>query len=178
MTIGMASKSRRPVASRLACTLVAILAAGCAHMGPAVTPVYEVTGTVGCKDERTNQLLGGVHDPEECVQFDYDGESVLTLRHVNIRENCAVVQIAGEIEFGSGNVIRIEEWPEMDGSPYLAFCTCLFDVDYRITGLGSGEYRVMIGSPGFSIPHTDFELRLLDRPCRGELRIHRTGDSG
>jgi hypothetical protein len=74
---------------------------------------------------------------EDCVQYEYDGTGVLTLKHVNAGFNCCPGKITADIDI-ENNVITIVEHE----SESACRCLCLFDVDYKIENLQPGEYEI------------------------------------
>lgn len=101
----------------------------------------------GCKqsqsqgsDNHVSVFSTGTYD--DCINYLYDGEGTLTLRHINAKFNCCPVEITAEIEF-SGNLITITEREE----DQLCDCICLFDLDYEIINLGPGRYTIRVIEP-------------------------------
>jgi hypothetical protein len=86
---------------------------------------------------------GGRFDPrhsDDCIEFSYDGEDILTVHHLNAAFNCCPQELLADFSF-SDNAITITEG-EIADPP--CDCLCLYDVDYRITGLPPGEYSLII----------------------------------
>ena len=102
-------------------------------------PSGSVVGHTGCKD------FDGRSAPpdQDCMEWIYDGVSVLQIIHVNEGLNCCPVIVADI--WVDGDTITIEEIDSL----YLGgcYCLCLFDVDYEIVNLEPGEYRVKVIEP-------------------------------
>lgn len=79
---------------------------------------------------------------DDCIEYQYNGTDTLTLMHINAGFNCDPGEITANIEI-NGNVITITEIESQQG----ADCLCLFDLDYEIINLPSGEYSVRIIEP-------------------------------
>jgi hypothetical protein len=91
----------------------------------------------GCK--QLNMQGEGSQTPsdQDCVQYQYDGSSMLTLKHVNAGFNCCPGTISANIDIAD-HVITITEHESVPG----CHCLCLFDLDYQIENLEPGEYQV------------------------------------
>ncbi|HOW86688.1 MAG TPA: hypothetical protein P5119_12565 [Candidatus Aminicenantes bacterium] len=78
----------------------------------------------------------------ECLEYEYDGRSVLRLKHVNAAFNCCPGEVSAAIEISDG-AVRIEE----KESSSLCDCNCLYDLSYEITGLAPGAVRISVVGP-------------------------------
>jgi len=78
----------------------------------------------------------------ECLEYEYDGRSVLRLKHVDAAFNCCPGEVSAAIEISDG-VVRIEERE----SSSLCDCNCLYDLSYEITGLAPGAVRISVVGP-------------------------------
>jgi hypothetical protein len=86
---------------------------------------------------------------KDCIKYDYDGNKILLLKHVNAGFNCCPA-ITANINV-TGNVITIEE---IEISGYCD-CLCLYDLNYEISNLDSGEYLITVNEPYI---HEDEEI--------------------
>ena len=149
------------------------LLAGCAGVGPSQERFPYVTGFEGCKEAPL--YTGAILDrgAEACIEYDYDGVSVLWLKHVNTTFNCAPDAVGGSVEVVPRELIRIVE-DEYAPSP--ADCLCLFDVEYEIHHVWPDRYRLVVSEmyAGEGNEPFDFELDLT-RPCTGERCLPRSG---
>jgi hypothetical protein len=142
----------------------------------AVTPEIQPSGILtdyeGCKTFMTSSSLQTEFyiNTEECIEYDYDGESVLILKHINAGFNCCPGKIDTTISV-TENKIVIEDKEEEQG----CFCQCLFDLRYEIVDLDPGEYTIAVSGP--YIEDTDerllFNLRLFG-PSSGTFCVDRT----
>ncbi|MGD2295329.1 MAG: hypothetical protein PVF22_05785 [Candidatus Aminicenantes bacterium] len=131
-----------------------------------------LTDIQGCKsfesDARTES--DSPNNRVECIQYDYDGEGLLILKHINAGFNCCPGKIEPTIS-ATGNLISIEEKEQEQG----CFCRCLFDLTYQFTGVAPGEYTLEVKGP--YIKDTDekliFNLSLYG-PCNGTFCVNRT----
>ena len=79
---------------------------------------------------------------KDCVEYQYYGDSILELHHINAGFNCCPGEIVADIDIND-NVIIIRE-NETDSG---CFCLCLFDVNYKIEGLMPGIYTIIFIEP-------------------------------
>lgn len=112
-----------------------------------------LTDYEGCKSFATTTALekNFYSSAVECIEYAYDGEGILTLRHINAGFNCCPGRIDATITV-SKNMIVIEDREEEQG----CFCQCLFDLRYAILELEPGEYTISIKGP--YIEETDERL--------------------
>ena len=105
----------------------------------------------------------------DCIEYHYDVNYVLSIKHVNAGFNCCPVILAN-IDI-TGNSITIEEVESM-GSCY---CLCLFDLEYKITDLTPGRYTIRVTEPyrPESDDPLDFELDLFT-PTSGNVCVSRS----
>ena len=97
----------------------------------------------GCKEFHSANYINGTPSSNDCIEYQYDGESVLLIKHVNAGFNCCPDEILAEIRV-SGNEIIIEEKEEMDMP---CPCLCLYDLDYEIANLKPGKYEIKVIEP-------------------------------
>jgi hypothetical protein len=93
-----------------------------------------LAGSSGC-----NLNSDGSDTVEECIVYDYDGEGLLTLTHVNAYFNCCPGEFLIDIVV-SENTIVINEDETMAGCD----CRCLFDLDMEVHYLVPGEYTIEV----------------------------------
>jgi hypothetical protein len=107
----------------------------------------------------------------DCIEYEYDGESILTLQHINAGFNCCP-----EIEINfhfEGNVITIEQI-ELEG---MCDCNCLFDLDYQIENLAPGEYTIAVVEPYTIEVDAPLEFDVdLSTAASGEFCVYRFHD--
>jgi hypothetical protein len=98
----------------------------------------------GCKEFQGNNNMSQalVSNTSDCLQYQYDGQNTLTLKHINAGFNCCPGDITAEIEF-NGNLITITEGEQEQGCR----CLCLFDLDYKVINLSPGRYTIRITEP-------------------------------
>jgi len=138
------STKRHPFLLRCAQALcLAVLAASCVSPG-GPDPVGRLVSRTGCKSFGTPDpgAAAAPTSSEECVEYDYDGRTVLKLKHVNAGFNCCPGTISATIDVSNG-VILIKE----KESSSLCDCDCLYDLDYEIAALVPGTYRISVVGP-------------------------------
>jgi hypothetical protein len=108
---------------------------------PCAPPMGFLTDQYGCKEFQKGTVIDATPPDQDCMEYEYDGESVLLLKHVNAGFNCCP-EIAANITI-EDNIITIEEI-EISGD---CDCLCLFDIDYEIRNLPPGEYTITAIEP-------------------------------
>lgn len=79
---------------------------------------------------------------QDCIEYQYYGDSVLEIHHINAGFNCCPGEIVADIDINN-NLIVIRENETESG----CFCLCLFDVNYKIEGLIPGKYTIIVIEP-------------------------------
>jgi hypothetical protein len=125
-------------------------------------PSGSVVGHTGCKDFDVRLGPSSAPPDQDCMEWIYDGVSVLQITHANEGLNCCPVIVADIWVYV--DTITIEEIDSL----YLGgcYCLCLFDVEYEIVNLEPGEYRVKVIEPyvpGDQEP-LEFTVDLRDAP--------------
>lgn len=76
---------------------------------------------------------------EDCIEYQYDGQGTLLLRHANAGLNCCPEDFAAVVTVIDG-VITIDETP----IPGFCDCLCLFNLDYAVINLPPGTYGLSV----------------------------------
>lgn len=110
-------------------------------------PVASLESYHGCKtfneEISASSLVSLFYDQnQDCIEYQYNGDSVLEIRHINAGFNCCPGTIVAQININD-NIIVIKESETEQG----CFCQCLFDVNYKIEGLMPGKYTIKIIEP-------------------------------
>ncbi|UCC43849.1 MAG: hypothetical protein JSU65_12115 [Candidatus Zixiibacteriota bacterium] len=88
-------------------------------------------------------LAGLVPPDRSCIEYEYDaGSAVLKVRHANAGFNCCPENISATVDVSDG-VITVTE-TETFGEHGGCSCLCLYNLDFEIKDLESGQYRVVI----------------------------------
>jgi len=142
----------------------------------AVSPQIQATGFLtnyeGCKSlATTSGLETSPHSGNvECLEYQYDGQGHLTLKHINSGFNCCPKKIDASISLAE-KAISIEEREEEQG----CHCLCLFDVSYEFHELEPGTYLIEFRGP--YVEEMDEKLRFdiqLYGQCSGAFCVART----
>jgi len=104
-------------------------------------PTGVIVNYDGCKEFAKGTPGDDTPPDQDCIEYQYDGVSVLLLKHVNAGFNCCPDEILADITI-EDNVITIEEDESLESGG--CYCLCLFDVDYQISNLPPGEYTIRI----------------------------------
>lgn len=122
------------------------LVAGC-HFTTGTGPVSSETSgkliySSGCKRQLSTYTTEKTSTNKDCIEYSYDAHTaVLRLTHINSGFNCCPSSVTADIEVGE-NSIRIQEIESLDQGG--CHCLCLFDLEYQITTLPPGEYRIIL----------------------------------
>lgn len=168
----MKKRSVRIIPLGLLAAGLALASAGC-NLSPAGDPIGRLTARTGCKSVSPQGAQSAEPfqiENRECVEYDYDGKSVLLLRHVNAGFNCCPGEISASFLI-SGGEIRIKE----KESSSLCDCLCLFDIAYEFVNLRPGLYRITVVGP--YQPEGDPPLEFLadlGGPTSGAFCVDRT----
>jgi len=137
---------------------------------------YYETATVDFGECKTFQRVtppDSTPPDQDCIEYQYDGQDVLSINHINAGFNCCPDELAAVISV-EGNVITIEEIEYLyTGGCY---CLCLFDLGYEITGLAPGEYSVKVVEP-YRDPDDEpleFTITLSSSPSSGDHCVYRS----
>jgi hypothetical protein len=109
---------------------------------PCSPPSGSLTGYEGCLEFSQGGQTDSIPPDQDCILYQYDGEGILLLEHVNAGFNCCPDEILADVNL-QGNVITIEEDECLEPGGGCD-CLCLFDVDYRIDDLPPGEYTIRV----------------------------------
>ena len=114
----------------------------------------------GCKTEVSRYDTSSTLD---CISYVYDGRNALHITHINAGFNCCPGTISADFRFQDGTIDVYERESEA-----ACLCECLFDIDYRITGLSPGVYRIAFHEPYVHDDEEPLEFRIrLIEPTSG-----------
>jgi hypothetical protein len=108
---------------------------------PPCPPVGSLIGYEGCKEPLKGSATDSIPSDQDCMEYQYDGQGVLLLKHINAGFNCCPDELLADITIEE-NVITIAEDESLESGG--CFCLCLFDVDYQIGNLPPGEYTIRV----------------------------------
>lgn len=112
----------------------------CSGPEPCSVPEGTLVSWFGCKSWSKSAPPDSAAPDQDCLYWEYDGQSVLDLLHMNTGANCCPEEITGEITIQGFEITIVED--EILEAP--CDCLCLFDVSYEIEGLSPGEYTITI----------------------------------
>jgi hypothetical protein len=112
-------------------------------------PVGYLTNYSDCKTTGAGAPKEGYvpSSSEECLQYEWQGEGTLALKHINAGFNCCPDRLIGLVAI-QDNTITLTE-TEVGG---LCNCNCLYDLDYEITNLKPGLYTLQVVPTGYVPP--------------------------
>lgn len=126
-------------------------------------PVGTVTGISACKSNGVGAAADPAPADQSCIELQYDGDGTLNLTHINAGFNCCPTSIGAQFGF-DGSTITVTEIEDLSGGA--CHCLCLYDLQFRITDLPPGEYRLIIVEPyrNETDPALDFVIDLTQSP--------------
>ena len=140
----------------------------CERQDPGGKLSVSFTSDVQCKGGMA--LKTGDPSPEQaCIRYEYEGDSLLTLHHLNAGFNCCPENFAVDIEV-KGDSLIIRE----DDLKHGCKCNCLFDLDIQLHNLPADSYHVRIveSNPYGLWDKLTFDVDL-DRKPEGEYCVTR-----
>jgi hypothetical protein len=127
-----------------ALAVVALLFSACSDnstgTGDSRSPTGRTVGNTGCKTILSSSAPGNAATDKACLDYAYDGRSLLQLKHVNAVFNCCPDSVGGQVRIDN-HTITIDE-TEWVSTP--CDCICPFDVDYEIVDLPPGLYTIRV----------------------------------
>lgn len=119
--------------------------------------------------------LKGVFDhpsSEDCIQYKWINGDTLLIKHVNAGFNCCPQGFRAELKV-SGDTLVISE----SENSSLCDCSCLFDLDYHLTGITKGTWWIRVNEQ--YVQQSDakkilFRIELL-KDTESEFCVTRTG---
>ncbi|HSG29546.1 MAG TPA: hypothetical protein VLA34_13785, partial [Candidatus Krumholzibacterium sp.] len=108
--------------------------------GPTGDFAYDLVFTSDCIDRLQPDGATMVEPPRECCEYSYDGEDMLTIRHVDFALNCCPGEITATVSLDE-DVISIIETEGPGSAP--CDCLCLYITKIEITGISPGSYNII-----------------------------------
>ncbi|MFH1194974.1 MAG: hypothetical protein V1720_04640 [bacterium] len=102
--------------------------------------ISEVTSS-DCKHFQ-KVVLDSITSSDDCIEYSYDGISVLSIKHLNAGFNCCPEKISADFEI-SGDTIKILESEKSS----LCDCNCLYDLEYTIKNIAPKNYFIKVVEP-------------------------------
>jgi hypothetical protein len=110
---------------------------------------------------------------QDCVFWEYDGQSNLEIHHKNAAFNCCPMEEYAELADFSNGTLIVSEYEILENGG--CFCLCLFDIDYTIARLRPGNYTIRILGMYLSGQEPlEFEVTLTETPSTGSHCVTRT----
>ena len=109
--------------------------------GGDTSPNGDVTSHTSCKGGSLASATIAIPNNQDCIEYSYDGQSVLLLKHVNAGFNCCPDSLTADFQIASGEII-------IDEAEFLTnhgcSCLCLFDLEFQISNLPPGLYHIRV----------------------------------
>lgn len=104
-------------------------------------PLGTLINSYGCKHSystASNDNSTLYKSNEDCIEYEYDGNNKLILKHINAGFNCCST-ITADIDIIEDTIIIKErEYGEM------CCCLCLYDLDYAIVNIKPKKYKIKV----------------------------------
>lgn len=104
-------------------------------------PTGSVISHTGCKDFFTDPAYFDISEDKSCIDYEYDGQGKLTLKHVNAGFNCCPDMLDADVSL-VGDTLVIEESESLASGG--CDCLCLFDLDIEVKNLDPGRYFIKV----------------------------------
>jgi len=109
---------------------------------PPSPPVGTLIGYGSCKFHKMASVQDSISPDQDCIEYQYDGENLLLLRHINAAFNCCPESITADVSIEDSVIIIEERHSFLNGNA--CFCNCLYDLDFEIRNLEPGEYTIKV----------------------------------
>lgn len=131
---------------------------------PLCTPRITEEQFSNCKSFEKGYETDTLPSDMDCIEYSYDGQSILTLSHKNAGFNCCPIEFLADMSI-SGDTITITESEILEGGNG-CFCLCLFNFDYYIVDLAPGSYTIKVLEPyvGSEQEQLEFTVDLTENP--------------
>lgn len=106
------------------------------------SPIGSLVDHTDCKQFLPVGVSAATPSNLDCVSYEYDGNGLLRLKHVNAAFNCCPGEITAGIKV-EDSLITIVEGETESGCR----CLCLYDLECVIENLPPGEYVVRVEEP-------------------------------
>lgn len=129
----MKNKIQLGVGYSLICFLFSLLLSGPSCFSPPGTPHGQLIRHSDCKSFLAVQgstVTLSHSSSEECLEYIYDGQGHLSLKHINAGFNCCPGTISADIVILAGEIIIKEK-----EASSLCDCNCLFDLDHEFVNI-------------------------------------------
>ena len=111
---------------------------------PCGSPPEIIVNFGSCKTFQKVTASDSIPPDKDCIEYQYDGENVFSIKHINAGFNCCADEIRAIVNI-QDSIITIEEREYFSVGP--CHCLCLFDLDYAIGGASPGEYTIRFIEP-------------------------------
>lgn len=126
-------------------------------------PVGALVGYDGCIS------LLSLTSTDDCLEWEYTKEGTLKITHLGAGFNCCPEEIYAEVTITGGEIV-IDEKEKDHGCR----CLCLFTVEYEVTNLKPGDYRIQVIERYIAETDEPLVCRLdLTKPSSGKCCVER-----
>jgi hypothetical protein len=150
---------------------VVLITCGCKENADVQDVQVVLTGHTSCKGSLDVGKADGTQY-SACAQYNYDGQKTLTINHINALLQCCSGDISVKFDY-TGNLITIGENQTTSGCYW---CLCLYDLQFEVTNLPPGQYRIRFIEPYLNSKDEplDFTITLTSSPATGTICVERT----
>ncbi len=136
---------------------------------PCSQPSGELVDYVGCF--KSLNATDTIESNWDCLEYEYDGGSTLTLNHINAGFNCCAI-VGAEIIIEDSLIMIVES--ETFDSLGPCFCLCLFDLEFEIINLPPGTYTIVVEEVAlYEEDFIEFTINLTTTPITDSYCVFR-----
>lgn len=126
-----------------------------------------------CKTFQKGDATDSTPPNQDCIEYQYDGENVLSIKHINAGFNCCPDEIKAIVNI-EDNIITIKEKEYLYSGG--CYCLCLFDLDYDISGVSPEVYTIKVIEPYLPEGNEPLEFTVdLSSSTSGRYCVDRSG---
>ena len=152
--------------------VLAIMLYSCNKEQPALwlDPVVALDEVSQCKDF-SPKAQSNYPNTTDCIHFEFDGDSILTVTHINAGFNCCPEEFIVNVNVSNDTIFITES--ERDG---LCDCNCLYDLHFTIQPVKPAVYTVVVKEPYVQLSEESALSGTLDltKPGSGEICVSRS----
>jgi hypothetical protein len=134
-------------------------------------PAISLVGSSACKNHGLKTANDQSSD-QDCIRYSWVTGDSLIIKHVNAGFNCCPEGFRVELKV-AGDTLIISE----NENSNMCDCSCLFDLDYKLSGIGKDTWYIRIEEPYARQPGDKKILfkAELKMDSEGEFCVTRTG---
>jgi len=105
-------------------------------------PTGELVSRTDCKISEATGTSGEAAAVQDCFAYELKSGDTLILEHIDAAFNCCPGEITADISIVNDTITIVERESEA-----MCHCLCLYDLNYRLTGIEAGTYTIQFIEP-------------------------------